>query len=247
MPFECGRLAAWKVTSIAIIWFFSGVLLDMHFEGWRLIARKVALWALVRFLPGVYEGVRLQMNILNKWLVTLLATVLLDPTVDLLVMGKAAPTCKCIRTQVTTYFFAHLEVSTALFLSAELTVKNLFDYSAIIKHFPFHKCFIHETWHSIEFVDIFKILNLSIWMSIWLIFMIIMKQVRKSCANIKVNLCRRIYPCSPHMEPQEFLTYASLFIMFDGFNSEDNFCFCSIFNLKDLFGKVQELFLSPKK
>ena len=101
----------------------------------------------------------------------------------------------------------------ALPLSAELTVENLCDCYSTIKHFHFHNRFRHHTWHPIEFVDIFKILNLSIWMSISFIFMIIMKQVWKSCTNIKVNLWRRIYPCSPHMEPQEFLTFASLFFI----------------------------------
>ena len=39
---------------------------DMPFEVGRLVAGIVALWALVRFLPGVNEGVGLQFNFLNK-------------------------------------------------------------------------------------------------------------------------------------------------------------------------------------
>ena len=43
-------------TLIALVYFFPGVLLDVRFEVGRLVARKVALCALVRFLPGVNEG-----------------------------------------------------------------------------------------------------------------------------------------------------------------------------------------------
>ena len=44
---------------------------DMRFEVGRLVAGIVALWALVRFLPGVNEGVGLQMDILTERLVAL--------------------------------------------------------------------------------------------------------------------------------------------------------------------------------
>ena len=46
--------------------------------------------ALLRFLSGVNEGVRLQTTTLTKRLVALFANVLLDPTVDPLVKEKAA-------------------------------------------------------------------------------------------------------------------------------------------------------------
>ena len=54
----------------------------MPFENGRLVAWKVAVCALVRFLPSVNEGVSLQMSVLTKWLVALWTTILLDPTVD---------------------------------------------------------------------------------------------------------------------------------------------------------------------
>ena len=78
-------------TLIAMVQFFPGVPLDMCFEVGRMVAWKVALCAFVRFLPTVNEDVSLQMMILNKWLVAILATVFLDSTVDLLVLGKAPP------------------------------------------------------------------------------------------------------------------------------------------------------------
>ena len=51
------------------------------------------------------EGVGLQMTILTKRLSALLANETLDPTLDLLVFGKALPTCKCLRAQVTRNLF----------------------------------------------------------------------------------------------------------------------------------------------
>ena len=57
----------------------------MRFEGGSLVTRIVALWALVRFLPTVNEGVPLQITILTKCLVTLLANIILDPRVRPLV------------------------------------------------------------------------------------------------------------------------------------------------------------------
>ena len=122
---------------IALVLFFLGVLLDMVFECGCLVARKVALYAPVWFLPAVNEGVGLQINFLNEWLVTLWttepldatmnegvplqitnltkwlialwATEPLDPTMDLIVFGKTLPTCKCLRTQVTRHFFQNLQ------------------------------------------------------------------------------------------------------------------------------------------
>ena len=42
------------------------MILDMRLEGGNLVARKVALCALVRFLPGMDEGVGLQITFLTK-------------------------------------------------------------------------------------------------------------------------------------------------------------------------------------
>ena len=109
-------------------------------------------------------------------------------------------------------------------------LQNLWDCIPTVKHFPFHD---HSISSSQKKCWLFKIINLCRWMFIW--------------TNIKANLCSRMYPCSPHMEPQEFLTFASWFIMFDGFKSEDIYCFCSIFNSKDHFAIIQELLMSPIK
>ena len=54
---------------------------DVRFEGGSLVARKVALYALVRFLPGVNEGMDLQSALPIEGLVALLATEHLDLTV----------------------------------------------------------------------------------------------------------------------------------------------------------------------
>ena len=53
----------------------------MRLEVGSLVARKVALCALVRFLPTVNERVDLQVGIRDERLVTLWAIILLDPTV----------------------------------------------------------------------------------------------------------------------------------------------------------------------
>ena len=55
----------------------------------------------MRFLPAVNEGVALQIAFTSEGLVALLATEHLDPTVDLLVTGKTALTCKCLQAGVT--------------------------------------------------------------------------------------------------------------------------------------------------
>ena len=98
-------------TLIAVVKVFPGVFLDMSFEVGRLGAWKVAMCAPVRFLLSVNEDVLLQIIIFNEWLVALLANVLLDPTVSLLVVEKATPTCKCLWTLVTRYLFGHLQCS----------------------------------------------------------------------------------------------------------------------------------------
>ena len=68
--------------------------------------------ALVRFLPGVNEGVLLQSVFQTKGLVALLATEHVDLTVDLLVTGKTFLICKCLRAGVTSYLVRHLLLST---------------------------------------------------------------------------------------------------------------------------------------
>ena len=72
----------------------------------------MALCALVRFLPAVNEGVSLQIALLIEGLVALWATEHLELTVDLLVMGKTALTCKCLRAGVASYLVRHLLLST---------------------------------------------------------------------------------------------------------------------------------------
>ena len=53
----------------------------MPFEVRSIVARIVALCALVRFLPTVNERVDLQMTMRTERLVTLWAIIWLDPTV----------------------------------------------------------------------------------------------------------------------------------------------------------------------
>jgi len=48
---------------------------------------------------------------------------------------------------------------------------------------------------------------------------------------------------TPHGAPG--VSHLFIIIIFDGFNSEDIFCFYSIFISKNFFAKVQELFMSP--
>ena len=109
----------------------------MRLEGGDLVARKVALCALVRFLPGMDEGVGLQITFLTKWLVALLAIVFLDFTVNLLVTGKAATLCKCLWTPITRNLFFNPQ----FFL---IPTHDLFWLLPITGyclnfHFPFHK------------------------------------------------------------------------------------------------------------
>ena len=80
----------------------------LRFEVGKLVAWIVALCAMVRFLPGVNEGVPLQIAVLTEWLVTLWAMVF-DLIVDFLVMEKATLSWKCLGAQVTRYFFPHLQ------------------------------------------------------------------------------------------------------------------------------------------
>ena len=69
-----------------------------------LTERFVALWAVVRFLHCVNEGVGLQMTILTERLVTQGASIF-DPSVNLLVTEKVAPRRKYLRTQVAREMF----------------------------------------------------------------------------------------------------------------------------------------------
>ena len=107
-------LKLWKELE-SVVCFFLVVHLDMRFEVGGRVAWKVALCALVRFLPSVNEGVSLQNTILTIRLVTLstvvrflhrvwagvglqttitaeqlvaLCAIVLDPTVHLLVTEK---------------------------------------------------------------------------------------------------------------------------------------------------------------
>ena len=66
----------------------------------------------MRFLPGMNEGVGLQIAFLSEGHVTLLATVHLDLTVNLHVKSKATSSCKCLRAGVTTVLVWHLRLST---------------------------------------------------------------------------------------------------------------------------------------
>ena len=58
----------------------------MPFEVGSIVARKVAMWTIVRFLPVVNEDVSLQTKTCTKCLVTLLANIILDPRVRPLVI-----------------------------------------------------------------------------------------------------------------------------------------------------------------
>ena len=87
-------------TLIALVLFFPNVLLYMNFEIGSNIARKVALWATVRFFPRVNEGVPLHVLISAKWFVALCAVVFLHLTVGLSVIGKASITRKCLQTHI---------------------------------------------------------------------------------------------------------------------------------------------------
>ena len=85
---------------IAIVKFFPGVHLDMSFERESRVAGKVALCALVWFLPDVNDGMGLQITVSAERLVTLW-TAVFDPIVQLLVLEEVAPVRKCFRTFVT--------------------------------------------------------------------------------------------------------------------------------------------------
>ena len=95
----------------------------MHFEVGRLVAWKVALSALVRFLPWVSKGVLLQTVFLTKWLVALIAIVF-ALTMGLLVKGQIAFTCKCLDTSRKIFLLASwIFTSPFVWLSA-VTVTN---------------------------------------------------------------------------------------------------------------------------
>ena len=87
-------------TLIAIVKFFPGVLLDMSFERVSCDAGKVALCALVWFLPAVNDGMGLQ-NVFSAERLVTLWTAVFDPIVRLLVAEEVAPVRKCFRTFVT--------------------------------------------------------------------------------------------------------------------------------------------------
>ena len=116
-----------------MVCFFLVVHLDMRFEVGGRVAWKVALCALVRFLPSVNEDVSLQMTIPTKWLVTLWTIILFDLDVDLLVVEKATATCEWFRTHVTRILLRHLQ------WSSPLPSGNLFWLLCIkwTDHFPF--------------------------------------------------------------------------------------------------------------
>ena len=73
----------------------------VFFEVGSKVTGKVALCAFVRLLLGVNEGVSLQMAILTKGLVALFANVLVNSTVDHLVVAEPASVCKCLWANVT--------------------------------------------------------------------------------------------------------------------------------------------------
>ena len=110
----------------------------MRFEGRRLVAWKVALCALVRFLPSMDEGVGLQITFLTKWLVALLAIVFLDFKVNLLVTGKAATLCKCLWTHITRNLFFHPQFLTPLPTNDLFWLIPITGY-CLNFHFPFYK------------------------------------------------------------------------------------------------------------
>ena len=62
----------------------------------------------MRLLPGVNEGVGLQMAFLSEGLGALRTTEHLELTVDLLVKSKATSSFKCLRAGVTSYLVLHL-------------------------------------------------------------------------------------------------------------------------------------------
>ena len=123
----------------------------MPFEGGRITAWKVAFSALVRFLPSMNKGVPLQIAILRKWLVTLW-TIVLDPSVGLLVAEKVTFVCKYLRTQVARYLLRHRQ------LWPPLPTRDLFLVSWFFstEHFPFPKERDNAQFRSI-FLQIFML------------------------------------------------------------------------------------------
>ena len=122
MPFEVGRTVAWIVAMCALVRFLFAVNEEVGLQTISSGKWLITLWTLVLSLPGVNEVVGLQMMIQTKWLVTLWATVLFDTRVDLFVMEKTAPPCKCLRTQVTRCLFSDNTSSCAW--RSLLTVSN---------------------------------------------------------------------------------------------------------------------------
>ena len=93
---------------------------DMIFEGGRITARIVAFFAFVRFFLAVNKGMRLQIAILTKRLVTL-GTTVFDPIMGFLVTVKTTLTCKYLQTQVTSYLFWHLPTNSSSVGRSRLT------------------------------------------------------------------------------------------------------------------------------
>ena len=79
------------------------------FWGGRPVAWKVALCALVWLLFSMNEDMFPQVAIRAKWLVTMWAIVILNPTVCLFVIDKAFFTFKRLRTQVARDLLGHLQ------------------------------------------------------------------------------------------------------------------------------------------
>ena len=82
----------------------------MRFKVASIVAGKVALCAIIRFLPTVNKGMLPQITVLAERLVTLRTSVF-DPSMDLLVKVEVPLTCKCLRTQVASYLVLHLQLS----------------------------------------------------------------------------------------------------------------------------------------
>ena len=121
-----------------------------------LIGWKVALVALVRFLPSVNEDVGLQMNSLVEWLLTLVTSVPLDSTVDLLVSPKAMSICKCFGTLVTLTSHIHYPHN---FLGSS---HFLLDFS----FFWFGNTYFY--WTRLSWVDVFQLIIINTFSTIGL-------------------------------------------------------------------------------
>ena len=86
------------VALVALIWFRSGVFLNVISKRGNLIGWIVALGAPMWFFSSVNEEVGLQTSILDKWLVALWTIVPIVSTVGLPVIVKTLSACKCLGT-----------------------------------------------------------------------------------------------------------------------------------------------------